>query len=220
MKYSITDYIASIFITILVYDTIPILLVIFKAKLRTWLIRTISILNYIVGVSLFSYYNYLLIGSFKYSTGAAFIWTLIGYWLMCKYCKFESKAPIANVTKTTDSENLPNNVINFHSSEKNTSDTPDEKVLTVEVKKSKRNYRFVICIITIIILAVYSCYSTYKCYVQKEALTIMANKYKKLKDKNSELQSEFDDLSFDYYNLENAYEVVYELYRTYYPFGE
>lgn len=202
MKYSITDYIVSIFITILVYDTVPLILILLGVKLKIWMIRVISIVNYLIGILIFSYYNFLATGSIRYSTGAAFIWTIVGYWLMCKYCK----------TNSTDKFSDTNRINNIK-------DTSEVTVPLTE-KKSKHNYPFIVCIIIIILLIGYSCYCTYKSYVQKEALSILADKYKNLNDKNSELQSQLDALTLDYNNLENAYEVVYKLYKEYYPFAD
>ena len=55
MDYSIYDYFASIFITAFIYDIVPVILVLLKVKLQTWKIRIISILNFIIGISIFTY---------------------------------------------------------------------------------------------------------------------------------------------------------------------
>lgn len=211
MEYTLTDYLVSLFITILIYDTIPIILVLLKAKLKIWKIRIISILNFIIGISIFTYYTYLATGTFSHAAGGSLLWTLVGYWLMCKYCKVESKNKIGDSDQNKEVVNISNNVVKFHSIKKEDNESSSE-IVEPSAEKSKRNLPFIICIIIIILLAVYSGYSTYKSYIYKESLSTMADKYKKLNDKNSDLQSQLDDLTTDYNNLKTAYEVVYQFY--------
>ncbi len=212
MEYTPSDYLVSLFITILMYDTIPIILILLKTKLKIWQIRTISIINFIIGISIFTYYAYLATGTFSHSSGASLLWTLVGYWLMCKYCKRDSADIISDTNQCNNILSTSDNVIKFHSIEKEDNDITSESVLPVKGKKFKRNYPFIVCIIIIIFLLCYSCYSAYSLHIRKESLSIVTEHCNNLQKERASLQTEYDNLLIKYNSLENAYNEMQKKY--------
>lgn len=100
--YTLSDYLFSFIFTIFIFDFIPIIISIIGKKHKLGTIRTISIVNYLLGYSFF----YFLTSSYgdKPSAGAAFLWSWIGYWLM-KYRCLKSTPDDTHVN-TSPSDNI------------------------------------------------------------------------------------------------------------------
>lgn len=89
MEYTFLSFFLSTIITIFIYCFIPALVAWRLRNLKLWIIRTISIANYILGVAFF-----YCINDGSYATGAAFIWSYVGYRLMKRYSLLPSNPPI------------------------------------------------------------------------------------------------------------------------------
>lgn len=84
MEYTITDYLFSILLTLIVYDLLPVILSLTKKNLSLLTIRIISVFNYLFGYAFF-YYLQSAQGATP-NAGAALLWSVIGYALMKKRC--------------------------------------------------------------------------------------------------------------------------------------
>lgn len=185
MEYKFVDYLFGIIITIIVYDLIPIIVALKFRNLKLWVIRTISIVNYILGYGFFYTIHYLIGGT--NSTGGALLWSFIGYTLMKKY----------SLKKDTFSDNNNvsyDNIIQLN----NYSSSPD----FTPCKKKKKIKPLVLHGI-FVFLTIYSICITVLMIMSNIKLNNTVSKYNSLESNYNDLLTDYDLLESGYYELKD-----------------
>ena len=206
MYYSISDYIFSLFITSAVYCLIPIIIAWKFRNLKLWIIRTISIVNYIIGVAFFYYING------DSSAGAAFLWSCVGYHLMKHYSLKNSATPASNcLDESFDATNIP-----IESSEAPLKETIASSLTETIQKKKFKGIYLVVTILLLYSFGITVCVFniTHTSNNLSTELELLQSKYEILQDNYDSLYEEYGILESSYYKTRDYLSVIIYLYSV------